>query len=72
MPVIRIPTDRISDWSSFHDVFVDALGFPSYYGRNMAAWVDCLTYADDLTAGMIALELIAAEGDILTLSYFQH
>ena len=47
MPVVSIPTNRIADWASFHDVFAETLGFPSYYGRNMDASIDCLTYADD-------------------------
>jgi hypothetical protein len=38
---------RILDWTSFHSVFSEALGFPDYYGRNMNAWIDCLTYVDD-------------------------
>lgn len=44
---VTIPTAEISDWASFHSVFQAALGFPKFYGRNMNAWIDCLTYADD-------------------------
>lgn len=44
--VIAIPTNKIVDWESFHTVFAETLGFPGYYGRNMDAWIDCLTYAD--------------------------
>ena len=36
--VIKIPVDTIIDWESFHDVFQTALGFPSFYGRNMNAF----------------------------------
>lgn len=46
-PVITIPVERITDWPSFHDVFAQALGFPDFYGRNMDAWIDCMTYLDD-------------------------
>jgi hypothetical protein len=48
-------------------VFAEVLGFPSYYGRNLDAWIDCLTYADDAEAGMINPLLIAQDGDVLTL-----
>lgn len=54
MTVVSVPTDLIADWDTFHTVFEAKLGFPGYYGRNMDAWIDCLTYADDEEAGMIA------------------
>lgn len=53
---------QITDWDSFHDTFAHLLGFPDFYGRNMDAWIDCLTYEDD---GMTAYPLQA--GDVLTL-----
>jgi RNAse (barnase) inhibitor barstar len=64
MQVVRIPTDRIIDWDSFHNVFAEALGFPPYYGRNMDAWIDCLTYADQ-EDGMRSVTV--PEGEVLTL-----
>jgi hypothetical protein len=41
--VVDVPTSRISDWSSFHDVFASALGFADYYGRNDDAFADILS-----------------------------
>lgn len=64
MPIVQIRTEGIIDWKTFHDVFAEALGFPDFYGRNMAAWVDCLTYADE-DDGMRSV--VVAEGDVLTL-----
>lgn len=63
--LITIPTDAIVDWNTFHDAFQKALGFPSFYGRNMNAWIDCLSYADDIESGMVADPV--APGDLLTL-----
>ena len=63
--VIRIDASQICDWSTFHSVFQKALGFPGYYGRNMDAWIDCLTYADDPQAGMVATPV--PRGTVLTL-----
>lgn len=63
--VVEIPADRIVGWDSFHSVFAERLGFPSYYGRNMNAWIDCLSYADDPDAGMLAGPV--SKGDLLTL-----
>jgi RNAse (barnase) inhibitor barstar len=62
VPVVEIPTSKIVDWDSFHDTFAEALGFPDFYGRNMNAWVDCLTYGDDLMT-----KFRFGEDDVLTL-----
>ena len=43
----RVQTKRITDWESFHSVFAETMGFPDFYGRNMNAWIDCMTYFDD-------------------------
>lgn len=50
--VISIPAQHIVDWASFHDVFQEALGFPNFYGRNMNAWIDCMSCVDDAESGM--------------------
>ena len=63
--VIKMDMRRITDWKSFHDVFSASLGFPSTYGRNMSAWVDCLTSLDNPAAGMTKIH--AAKGGIVTL-----
>ena len=70
MPIVQLPLGEISDWESFHDVFQRALGFPDFYGRNMDAWIDCLTSADERD-GMIASELVAGEGDVLVLELLE-
>jgi hypothetical protein len=64
MPVVEIPTAEIVDWETFHEVFARTLGFPAFYGRNMDAWIDCLTYADD-DDGM--RYVVVPPGDVLTL-----
>ena len=66
MPIVQIPTKQITGWASFHDTFARTLGFPDYYGRNMNAWIDCLTYADE-DLGMVSPDLVAGDGDVLTL-----
>lgn len=74
---IAIDCHRIVDRATFHDVFAAAFGFPDFYGRNMDAWIDCLTCIDDPDAGMtnvfvpagsvLAIELIGA-GDLASRS----
>jgi hypothetical protein len=53
--VVTIPADKITDWASFHEVFDQALGFPGFCGRNMDAWIDCMTCVDDGEAGLTSV-----------------
>lgn len=62
MPIVGVPLSSIADWDSFHATFAAALGFPDFYGRNLNAWIDCLTYEDE---GMTAFPI--ETGDVLTL-----
>lgn len=52
---VTIDCERIVDWDSFHDEFARVLGFPSFYGRNMNAWIDCLTSIDSPEDGMTTI-----------------
>ena len=56
-PVVEIDTQNISDWDSFHSIFAGAFGFPDFYGRNMDAWIDCMTYLDEPDAGMTTIHV---------------
>src|SRR5437868_6360315 len=47
MAMARIPSNRITDWATFHRVCQQVFGFPDFYGMNMNAWIDCLTYVDE-------------------------
>ena len=62
---MRIDANEIVDAESFHSVFAAALGFPAFYGRNMDAWIDCLSYLDDPNAGMTSIHV--QPGQILSL-----
>jgi hypothetical protein len=63
--VVKILAGRITNWATFHDIFAEVLGFPDFYGRNMDAWIDCLSYVDDLDAGMTTITV--TPGEVLTL-----
>lgn len=54
----------IKDWPSFHDESARAFGFPEFYGRNMNAWIDCLSYLPE-GDGMSAFHL--GENEMLTV-----
>lgn len=47
MAIVRLNTDRINDWQSFHQLCKEEFGFPDFYGMNMDAWIDCLSYLDE-------------------------
>ena len=58
MRLIKLDTRRITDWETFHNRFAEVFDFPDYYGRNMNAWIDCMTDLDvGRTDGIVILEL---------------
>jgi hypothetical protein len=63
--IVCVPTSRITDRGTFHDVFADLMGFPSFYGRNMDAWIDCMSSVDSPGDGMSTVTVPA--GGVLTL-----
>jgi hypothetical protein len=63
--IVRVDARRITDWESFHDVFASSFGFPEFYGRNMSAWIDCMSYLDEPASGMTAVTV--PTGGVLTL-----
>ena len=65
MVVVKLDTRRIVDWDSFHDVFALAFGFPDFYGRNMNAWIDCMTSLADPSDGMSSVH--ASQGGVVSL-----
>jgi hypothetical protein len=65
MVLVALDTRPITDWETFHDAFKEALGFPQFYGRNMDAWIDCMSYVDEPGAGMSSVH--APPGEVLVL-----
>ena len=47
LATVRLPAREITDWGTFHAVCQRTLGFPHFYGRNMDAWIDCLSSLDE-------------------------
>ncbi|MDW3096825.1 MAG: barstar family protein [Alphaproteobacteria bacterium] len=42
----------LKSWKDFHDGFSRAMGFPDFYGKNMSAWIDCMSSIDAAEDGM--------------------
>jgi RNAse (barnase) inhibitor barstar len=59
-PHVALRTEAIYDWKSFHVECQRAFGFPDFYGRNMDAWIDCMSSlrSDD---GLVSTRLPAGE-----------
>ena len=49
---VNIDPRRITDTDSFHAVLAKTLGFPYFYGKNLNAWIDCMTSLDMPSHGM--------------------
>jgi hypothetical protein len=63
--ILRIDGHLTTDWDSFHTVFSHVFGFPEFYGRNMDAWIDCMTDLDDPNSGMTKVH--CSPGDVIVL-----
>lgn len=66
--VISIDCSGIADWESFHEEFAKIFGFPTGYGRNNAAWVDCMTNLTEMVGidleddDLVTIQLIGEQG----------
>jgi len=69
MPLVRLDARRIRDWDTFHTVFAEVFGFPSFSGRNMNAWIDCMTDLDDPGTGMTAVHGTVSDPVVLCLDH---
>lgn len=49
---VTVDFSKIKDWETFHSIFKKVMGFPEFYGKNMNAWIDCMSYIDDADSGM--------------------
>jgi hypothetical protein len=50
MKIVKLDGRKIAE--SFHEYFASEFGFPDFYGGGMDAWIDCMTYLDEPSAGM--------------------
>ncbi|MDR1849524.1 MAG: barstar family protein [Zoogloeaceae bacterium] len=42
MATYSVDGKALTDWDAFHTIFAETFNFPSYYGRNRNAWIDCM------------------------------
>ncbi len=58
---VTIDFSKIRDRDSFHSIFQTSMGFPNFYGNNMDAWIDCMSYIDEPKAGMSSVTVLPGE-----------
>ncbi len=63
--IVKFPTERITDWNTFHLVSKEVFGFPNFYGYNLNAWIDCMTYLDTPENGMAKINV--ARGGLVVI-----
>lgn len=64
MNIVKLDGRKIAE--SFHEYFAEQFGFPDFYGHNMDAWIDCMTYIDEPESGMVTKNFIK-QGESVTL-----
>lgn len=65
--MVRIDCSNITDWETFHDEFAQSFGFPGFYGRNLNAWIDCMTCLDEDDVCDVTISI----GEHVTLQLFK-
>ncbi|MEP6609167.1 MAG: barstar family protein [Burkholderiaceae bacterium] len=70
MASVTLDTTAIHDFESFHRECKRSFGFPGFYGRNMNAWIDCLSYLPD-GDGLSSFELLAGEQLFIRVPNFE-
>ena len=63
--VVKIDGKRLVDADHFHDEFSKKFGFPDFYGRNMDAWIDCMSSLDWPEAKMTSFHV--DKGKVVTI-----
>lgn len=65
--IIRIDSRPMVDGIALHNVLAEAFGFPSNYGRNLDALIDCLSDLDNPKAGLSRVQVFSGQVLLLVL-----
>src|SRR5687767_5285771 len=68
---VEIQGSDLSSWEAFHSVFAREFRFFAEYGRNMGAWIDCMSSLHEV-AGITDFRLAENEGVCLEIRGFEH
>jgi Barstar (barnase inhibitor) len=62
---MRLDGSRIHTWDDFYEDFATQLGFIEGYGRNMNAWMDCMSCLADAESAMTQVTLRPGEALVI-------
>lgn len=65
MVVVRLDSAELKTFGEFHETFQREFEFPSFYGKNMNAWIDCMTSLDEPEDGLT--EIHCAKGEVVVI-----
>ncbi|GBU09468.1 hypothetical protein AwWohl_06060 [Gammaproteobacteria bacterium] len=68
--IVKLDFSEIKTSDDFYDAISKALGFPSFFGRNINALIDCLTYLREPEAEMSKVHIKESEYLLLELTNF--
>ena len=67
---LELDGQKVSDAEEFHSEFAQAFGFPDFYGRNMDAWIDCMSCLDDPVGNISSVNV--EPGSTITIKITNH
>lgn len=62
---VELDCTRLQNRDAFHDEFSRLFGFPNFYGRNMNAWIDCMSSLSEPQDEMTKIH--CERGKVITL-----
>lgn len=64
MSPVVLNGNKLISWEAFHAECATAFGFPSFYGHNRDAWIDCLS---DIGGGLMSPALQTEESFLIVI-----
>ena len=63
--IIRIDGAAVADWKAFHEISAVTFGFPDFYGKNLDAWIDCMS---DLRTDSQMTKFLLGRGQMMQIN----
>jgi RNAse (barnase) inhibitor barstar len=69
-PIVRIDARALVDRDQFHATFAEKFGFFDGYGRNMDAWIDCMSTLRDTKEALTQVHIGAEDTLTILLEHY--
>lgn len=67
--LVVIDGKNLKGWDAFHEEFAKVFGFPGFYGKNMNAWIDCMSSLASPEDGMTSVHCAKGQMVILQIEH---